>query len=356
MEVAITADVHLTDYDSHPERYNALEDILETITKKNSRALIVAGDLFDASSNNYADFDQLASKYSEIQFHIIPGNHDETLKEENIPSENIHIYSAPSFVPFEGQDEQSFLFLPYQTDKTMGEAIAEMQDELTDNWILVGHGDWMSGVGTTNAYEQGVYMPLTRRDIDLFNPVYAFLGHIHKPMKETHFCYPGSPCGMDITETGRRRFVIYDTYNRKIASYQVNTDIIYHSETIVLLPLEDEETHLRDRFTEIKESWNLTEREKEKTHIRIKIRGFTKNKRQVKSIAAEELEDFKFYNDEGIDLSELFMSDSYEREEIAQQVKQHIAELDWSAKHNEPAKDDILLYALRTIYGEDLWQ
>ena len=76
MKVAITADVHLANKKDYPERFNALTNILDRIQELKLDSLIIAGDLFDTSYNNYSEFDKIASKYKDIFMHIIPGNHD----------------------------------------------------------------------------------------------------------------------------------------------------------------------------------------------------------------------------------------------------------------------------------------
>jgi len=78
MKVALTADVHLTSKKDHPERFNAFSDILSQTMALGIEHLIVAGDLFDQSLKNYAEFDALCKlkKHQGLQIHIIPGNHD----------------------------------------------------------------------------------------------------------------------------------------------------------------------------------------------------------------------------------------------------------------------------------------
>jgi len=93
MKIAITADVHLVNKKDHAERYHAFENILEKISKEKINTLIVAGDLFDETYNNYAEFDNIASKYGHINFHILPGNHDAAIDKRAITSTNVEIYS-----------------------------------------------------------------------------------------------------------------------------------------------------------------------------------------------------------------------------------------------------------------------
>lgn len=351
MKIAITADVHLTREKDHPERYNALKNILEKITREGIDTLIIAGDLFDKTYRNYAEFDKIATEYDHINFHIIPGNHDKMLDKKAIASENVEIYSSPSVERLDDTD-LLFFFVPYRKDATMGEIIASKKDELPENeWILIGHGDWGTRITEFNPLEPGVYMPLSQKDIELFRPLQVFLGHIHQPTDEEFVCYPGSPCGLDVTETGKRRFVIFDTETIDIESEGVDTDIIYFSENIVILPLEDEETYLRNKIKEIIKDWGIEEEDKPKVIVRIKVKGYTRDIRKLKQVVKEEFKDFRFYNEEDVDVSEVFLSENYELEEIAMMVAEKIREINWPQELLQPTYDEILFHALKVIYG-----
>ena len=350
MKIAITADFHLGSKKDYPSRYNALENILEQITEKKINSLIIAGDLFDENCNHYVEFDKIASKYRHITFHVIPGNHDAAIDNKTITSKNVEIYSSPSIKKLD-ESGLHFFFVPYQKCSVMGEILASKAIELAEkNWILIGHGDWESGIKTSNPLEPGVYMPLCKKDINLFKPTHVFLGHIHKPFDEDCLCYPGSPCGLDITETGKRRFLIYDTEKKGIEINYVDTDMIYHLENISILPLKDEESYLRDQIKKIVKGWDLQENDKKKVHIRIKIRGYSSDLRKLKEIVHDEFKDFCFYNGEDIDLSEVFRSDNYDLEEIARKTAEKIQEI-WPVEAYPPTYDEVLFHALKTIYG-----
>ena len=214
MKIAITADLHLTLRKKHPERFHALEDILDQCVSGGIRHLIIAGDLFDAESQNYQEFDALVKKgaYKRIQWLIIPGNHDSGFKEASITAENVTIFSQPLPYRFDDLLSLPFLFVPYQKNTNMGEIISAFRSELKpDRWILIGHGDWMAGIREPNPLEPGIYMPLTRTDLISYKPGRVILGHIHKPADSENVHYTGSPCPLDISETGRRRFLIIDS-------------------------------------------------------------------------------------------------------------------------------------------------
>ena len=124
MKIAITADVHLTSYERNPERYHALENILDQLVDDNINTLIIAGDLFDSSCNNPGEFEDLIGKeqYKNLAIYIIPGNHDPSLSAGTFTTQNIHYITEPEITKLLG--EVSFIFVPYQSEKTLGEVLA----------------------------------------------------------------------------------------------------------------------------------------------------------------------------------------------------------------------------------------
>lgn len=352
LKIAITADVHLTNRAEHPERYNALLDILNKISNEKVKHLIIAGDLFDASYNNYSEFDKIASQFKEIMIHAIPGNHDSMIENSFFTSENVEIFSEPTLKKID-ESKCEFLFLPYQKDIVMGDTIANFQDKLEPNkWVLIGHGDWERGMKISNPFEPGVYMPLSQKDINLYRPAHAFLGHIHKPHNEESMCYPGSPCGLDISETGKRRFITFDTINMELAHHDIETDAIFFDEGFLILPLKDEETYLRKQIQNRIKEWNISEADRQKIQVRAKIRGYSTDIRKMKDIVDDELKNFKYFDDEGVDMSEVFISKNRDLEDISMKVIESIDEIDWQSGPYEPSREDIQFYALKTVYGD----
>ncbi len=265
MKIAITADVHLTSREKNPERYRAFENILDQLVSRKIENLIVAGDLFDASCKDPGEFEKLINhqKYASISATVIPGNHDPVISDGAFTIENIHYLTRPQLVEFAG--DAVFLFLPYQPNTSVGEALADFPHPLTpDAWVLVAHGDNLASTRLRNTYEGGLYMPLSGRDIQLYKPKKVFLGHIHARMDAAVVHYPGSPCGLDPTETGMRSFLIYDTASGNAARVPVETDIIYFQEYITVLPLEDEETYVSQILINKISAWKLDDDQKKK--------------------------------------------------------------------------------------------
>jgi len=351
LKVAFTADLHLTAGQMYPERYHALENIFQQMMEGEFGTLIIAGDLFDETSQNYAEFDKLCSKYKDIKVLVIPGNHDSVLNQQEVTAANLEIYSEPKLQDF-GGNALPFLFLPFKKGKTMGEFISGFASDLGENnWVLVGHGDWAEGY-EPNPFEPGVYMPLTRSDLENFKPAQVFLGHIHKAMDKGKVHYIGSPCGLDIRETGRRRWLIFDTETGKIDSQTVDSQVIFFNESFVILPVEDEADYIKKEIAERIKSWELKEEEIPKTQIKVKVYGYSSDKRKLMGTIKEAFRNFQFYKNWEADLSEVSVADDINRAEISDRVSTWIDNLNLNNTNDHPSKELILLQALKVIYED----
>jgi len=351
MKIAITADLHLTDSDRNSERFETLENLLADLRGEGVNTLIIAGDLFDDSQQDYSDFETLCSmpEYEDLSILVIPGNHDSDIDNRQIVADNVDIISEPTIRDL---DKRPFLFIPYKAQMTMGHVIASKSLELTrDRWILVGHGDWAGGLRELNPTETGVYMPLFRRDIETYRPAKVFLGHIHGAMDSPVY-YAGSPCGLDITESDRRTYLIYDTDTNKVDRLVLNTPILYFRAEFVMVPVEDEAEHLRKMIEEVKDNWNLTPEEINKSQIRISIVGFSSDRAALQDILDEEFRGFTFYKGERPTVAKVAISYDIDRQTIAQGVEEKINSLEWSDELGLADVDAIRLAALHIIYGE----
>ncbi len=353
MKIAITADVHLKEKEETPERWNALTDILNQLKKQGITNLIIAGDLFDADYHNYAQFDALCSNnnFKDISLHIIPGNHDPALKRANFTAPNIQIYENPTLLNF-NQEKHNFFLVPYQQEKTMGDVLAKHKNKLEGSWILVGHGNWSGTIQSPNPVEPGIYMPLSKNNLKTYHPAATILGHIHKQIKESDYNlnYPGSPCGLDITETGERTFLTLDLTNLQLERIPVKTAVLFFDEDLIVYPVEKEDHFWEEKIQELKKLWDLEQGTEKNTVIRIKVRGYTADKRGLKKYFEKSFAEFSGWKGKKFDFSELSSSDNYELLKISEQVSERIRNLNLPEKEREPTKQEILSSAVKTIY------
>ncbi|MEA2056243.1 MAG: metallophosphoesterase family protein [Patescibacteria group bacterium] len=354
MKLAITADIHLRNRQETKERWQALEEILSQLISHEINHLIIAGDLFDQESHNYSQFDALCKrrKFKKITLHIIPGNHDPSLKQANFTADNIHLYQQPTLVTLPNTDKQ-FFFIPYLKDQSMGGVLAKYKSELSHPWVLVGHGNWAETIRSPNPTEPGIYMPLSRSTLKSYKPNLTLLGHIHKPMdnRNHNVYYPGSPCGLDITETGQRTYLVLDLDNLEIKRKPIKTEVIYFDDQVVIYPMENESEYWQKLINHLRKKWNLNKQDQDKAVIRIKVTGFSSDKRKLKKFFEHKLKELTGWKDQRLDLSNLNSSDNYELLKISERVSQKIVDLNLPEKSDEPDKKQILEETMKTIYN-----
>ena len=349
MKIAVTADIHLAIKGEHPERYNTLENILGQIEAENIETLLIAGDLFDKDFLNYAEFERLCKKHPKIHIHVIPGNHDAGISKKSIVGSNIDIYTVPTAVEI---GSTTFVFVPYKEKAKMGEQIASLEEEIKGkDWILVGHGDYYGGVKEVNPLEPGTYMPLSRENIVTFAPRAVFLGHIHKPTNWGNVYYTGSPCGLDICETGKRRFLVYDTADGSVIPMVAVTDILYFDESFVIVPVDNEVSLLRQEVAKRIEAWNIDTCEYSKALVRVEAIGYAMDRGTILSALKEGFNGFRYYNDEGPLIDRLSMSTDRQLGAITERTVKLIDELEWDFGGDELTKEQLKIKALEVIYG-----
>ncbi|MBN2607506.1 MAG: metallophosphoesterase [Candidatus Fermentibacteraceae bacterium] len=348
MKLAVTADVHLCRDGAHPERLEALQSILGTIESKAVDTLVVAGDLFDESCSSYSGFEQACRQHPGISVHVIPGNHDPDISDRIIVGDNIHIYQETTVVCM---DDLSMVLVPYSGTAGMGEHLEGLG--LADRWVLVGHGDYLGGIKERNPYEKGTYMPLYRRDIERYQPWKVFLGHIHQPVLNTNVHYPGSPCGIDINETGRRQFLIFDTATGRVQPEMVDTAVLFFRERFLVIPDDNELERLRNQVSARIATWGLDPGERGKARIRVRAVGYSSDREAVMHCLREMFSDYGFYEGEEPDISSLRVSRDSRRNAIARRTIEFIDELDWDYGGVQPEKEQVIEEALKVIYEED---
>ena len=353
MRIALTADVHLTTRREHPGRFDALECVLKGAVKEGAEVLIIAGDLFDAARRGYAEFEGLCRdrRFAALPILVIPGNHDADLSQGEIALKNVQVITEPQLLALDRQGP-GVLLIPYKSQETMGERIAPFRESLEDGrWILIGHGDWSEGVRVPNPYEPGVYMPLTRKDLAAYKPGKVLLGHVHLPVDLEPVHYPGSPYPMDITETGPRRFLLLDTETMQVEPRQVETDVIYFDERLVVIPMEDESSYVRDQIQRRVEGWGLEAGDQSKVRIRLRVAGYSSDRKALAEILDESLGAYRCYEDQRPDISAVLISTDLDRKYIAERARASIEALGWPKEPGEPSQDEILEAALQVIYG-----
>ncbi len=350
MRIAVTADLHLTTRKEHPERFAALQDILRQCGELGVDLLVIAGDLFDVSQHSFADFERAykAAHPEGLPVIVIPGNHDLDLRPGALAVEGLEVVAEPSLRL--ADDDFHLLLVPYRAGTWMGEHLPPFRDQLRPGrWALISHGDWSGGLRGAGSDEPGVYMPLNRGDLAAYQPAVAVLGHIHAPSDGPPVYYPGSPAPLDINETGLRRFLILNSETLAVTAQRVDSPLVYFSETVVMLPVDDEAGYLREQLRARIEAWGLPDGWEDRAVVRLRIVGYSVDRAALEATAREAMAGFTLYDGEP-DLSSLDLTQDPDRIEIARQARAWIEALGWNREPGEPTKDEILRQALAVIY------
>jgi exonuclease SbcD len=348
VKIIVTADTHLRTNGECPERRSALLNILEYAKAEQIGTVIVAGDLFDNDCRNYAEFEGLCKDYLAVQVHVIPGNHDEEISGKNIIGDNIHIYTTPTVVEI---GAVPFLFVPYQGKTSMVEKIVGAEDKIAGKgWILIAHGDYYGGVKAPNPLEPGTYMPLSRSNVERFKPRAVFLGHIHKGANSGSVYYVGSPCGLDISETGKRTFIEFDTSSGSVSWRSVVTDVIYFQESFVVVPADDEVDLLKAEISKRIASWGIDEADKARVRLRVEAVGYTRDRGAVFAALKEGFGGFSYYGGEDPNADRLSVSTDRQLGALAERAMKLIDDLKWDFGGDQPERDQLRIEALNVIY------
>lgn len=353
MKIAVTADCHLDSGARHSKRVEALDYVMQRSVDVGAEAVIIAGDLFDdRGSGDYSQFEGLCRKHRQMPVHVIPGNHDANLNSRSISIGNVHVHDEPVAVEVGGFP---FLFVPYADGVRMAEPAATA-DRPRGRWALVGHGDYTTALRVRNEYEQGTYMPISAAEVRELGASLVFLGHIHKPCSfdAPVLHYPGSPCGMDINETGRRSFILFDTESLSVSREPVDTGTVFLQAAYTLIPERDSLRRLRSRALATVEEWKAEVPElSARALIRVRASGFTDDRVGVRRVLEEAFADLRFYDEDGPDLSGLRESGDRQRSALAEAAEAVIDELDWEFEGREPSREEVLRHALALIWNAE---
>lgn len=354
MKIAITADVHLTDKAKHAPRANALRNILVQCKQLDVGALIIAGDLFDKDTSNPAILESIVREEMPLPFKItiLPGNHDHRLNNDLFSDQlpiNVIEETTLNTTDF-GVD---VLMVPYGLDRRLGTEISHFKEKIAANkYLLISHGDHPVSLSSKNEYEDGVYMPLYKRDLIEYSPKQVFLGHIHIAESKDNVHYTGSPCGLDITETGERSFILYDTSTNVVERVPINTDIIYFNESFTLIPGEREEQQLLDQVETIKLKWDKLAHKNARVSVRMTVHGYSNDRGAIEGkLRAALANAFENLEEPDINIAGLTAFSNPALDQTVAAVKQSLDDLVLARSELLPDKDLILRESLKILFG-----
>ncbi|MGB9893790.1 MAG: hypothetical protein ACPLRA_05205, partial [Candidatus Saccharicenans sp.] len=159
--------------------------------------------------------------------------------------------------------------------------------------------------------------------------------------------------GLEINETGKRRFLLYEPENNRLETREVVTPVIYFRETMLALPVEDEILRLQEMIKKMIEGWEISGQDLQKVKLRLRVRGFTKDKEALSKLINEEIarHGISFYDEGGADLSELkiITDESEARLLLLSKIQERLQQQDLRKFLSSP--EDVLEEAAEIIFG-----
>ena len=241
MKFLALADIHLKNWNDKVQTEEGiplkLKECLQVIhagcklcNERKISDIIIAGDLNDtkgiANVDSFARFKDIIEEFDKINFHIIPGNHDATLKSSRKwavelvkgPS-NVFIYTEPTVV-------DDITFIPWSH-----EDLVENIFESEPNNVLISH------FGLNEAHlSSGISLKTGIKASHLKKFKISILGHYHCPQQLDNIYYVGSPIPYRRDEIkDEKRYLIVDSEEltvesiptvgyRKYVEYIINED------------------------------------------------------------------------------------------------------------------------------------
>jgi hypothetical protein len=119
-----------------------------------------------------------------------------------------------------------------------------------------------------------------------------------------------------------------------------------------VVPVDDEVKVLEHEIERRIEAWGLNNEDRAKVYVRVKITGYTTDKRSIHEALEVGFGQYQFYKDEGVDAENLETATDDQRNAIAQRARDMLDELAWDFGGDEPERERVLIAALETVYGE----
>jgi DNA repair exonuclease SbcCD nuclease subunit len=232
LKIAITADIHLSNFNQDPidkesglrERLSSLNNSLRYMfdycISHEINKIIIAGDLFHNKGLIYTVsqnmFIKILNDYKDkVCVKLVTGNHDLSSKTEDGESSLLALSYHPNLTYFSSpyyDEKNSIFYAPYNSN--MINSIKENSAN-----ILISHFGLNEGILNNGT---SIIADISLRDLTNKYKV-VILGHYHKPQEiindNIKFYYTGSPIQLNWGESGEeKRFLILDTETLDVES------------------------------------------------------------------------------------------------------------------------------------------
>ena len=203
-----------------------------------------------------------------------------------------------------------------------------------------------------NPLERGVYMPLSRFDVESYQPARVFLGHTHIPFEVNRVISPGSPAAMDPTETGRRSFILYDSVTNTLERRNIQVGQIFMQEKFTVMPTDGDYAILQGDILRRMDAWGFTENELARVLLRASFSGCSRDRAALRQKIFQELDGIKIYPNGEPDLADVLSDDDPALAAAAALALQKMDGLLFSSASANPEPSEIQRAVFRLVYGD----
>ncbi|MEO0285527.1 MAG: metallophosphoesterase [candidate division WOR-3 bacterium] len=255
MRIIHTSDIHL--HKEHPERFEALERVIEKTKELKGDYLVIAGDLFQDPESASELFTNLRTVFNGLPFKVIviPGNHDYTLyltqrdfgNSAIVLNHENNIYQDIDF-------GVTFFTIPYSTTivpETFHLNLAATTQKLSREFlnIFIYHGDLeevvlrvrarskVTGEETGKAFSVNLVYITKQGNINL-----VLAGHYHNAYGDFsfgdggNFIYSGSPVSVTKSDQGVRSVNLVEIEDKRLKGFErVPLDTYYYKSLAINL-------------------------------------------------------------------------------------------------------------------------
>jgi DNA repair exonuclease SbcCD nuclease subunit len=211
-----TSDVHLRA--DRPERFRSLELVFLEADARAADAVLIAGDLFDRSSDAAAGrafVRELVERFAPRPVVFLPGNHDPVCYDDGADYGANAVLLCEKPVARATVAGLEIVGIPYQHGRTGAECLTGVACD-PRHTVLIAHGTLIDGEsGFAGEGEDGSYMPFSLTEL-FKRCCYAALGHLHSGQRLVHreaerlAAYAGSPVATSRRELGPRTALLVD--------------------------------------------------------------------------------------------------------------------------------------------------
>jgi hypothetical protein len=167
--------------------------------------------------------------------------------------------------------------------------------------------------------------------------------------------YPGSPCPVDRSETGRRSYIDLDLATGAVQRVGIRSGLLYLRHRIPVIPGPGEIRHVRSFVLAMAEGIQLSDSEMETVRVSLEVTGFAQSRAEVaEALRAALVERFgrKEYE---IDTSGLLAADDPSRAALAAEAYRRLTgmkgEGSWPSEPEAPDVEQAAEQALKLAYG-----